>query len=148
MWDLSLVDPKSKLPHKDATLSLFGNATYVSPAKDPREQRNIHIYVRRLIHTFHPFALSFLPLADCVYISSIDLPSPSTSHLLITLRSGETIFLDLARQCHLSPYRIPNVWQLHEDRLRRSGLQTRRRHGPYVMLSSPTIIVLSVFFST
>ena len=67
-----------------------------------------------------------MPASD----SAVDLPSPSTSHLLVTLKDGTTLFLDLARKCNLSPYRIPNVWSMHEDRLRRSGMPAPKRLGP------------------
>jgi hypothetical protein len=54
---------------------------------------------------------------------------------MITLQNGEIIFVDLARQATLAPYRIPNVWKTHEERLTRSGLSLDDkppRNGPYV----------------
>ncbi len=60
--------------------------------------------------------------------SAIDTPSPAHSHLFLTMKDGTTLAFDLARR-NLSPYKIPNAWAQHQDRLRRSGVPGKEIGG-------------------
>ena len=52
------------------------------------------------------------------------------SKLFFTLKDGITLAYDLLRY-NLSPYKIPNVWHAHEERMRRSGIPGHRKtFGP------------------
>lgn len=64
---------------------------------------------------------------------------PALAHLQlpVTMKDGTTAFLDLERNAHLAPYRIPNVWAQQEDRLRRSGMEVPSRGRPCVPPSLP-----------
>lgn len=57
-------------------------------------------------------------------VTYVHTPSPAQSHILITMRDGNTLAYDLVRR-NLSPYKIPNCWAQYEERLRRSGVPGR-----------------------
>ncbi|KAI5898227.1 uncharacterized protein SCHCODRAFT_02566174 [Schizophyllum commune H4-8] len=47
--------------------------------------------------------------------------SPSHSHAFVTLASGEVRAYDV-ECCRVSPYKIPNLWDLYEEKLRQTGI--------------------------
>ncbi|KAK0466348.1 WD40 containing snare-dependent exocytosis protein [Desarmillaria tabescens] len=69
--------------------------------------------------------------------------SPSHSHAFLVLQSGEVRTYDLI--CHRkSPYTIPNMWKLYEDKLASSKMPEVTNAGSYNLLTGiPGGIVLS-----
>ncbi len=119
------MDDHKGLPMKEVTVSLYGDVTCVLAggkgvfARLTRSARDLHYQLHR-----RPVACPFAcePQKEAFLQRAAD--EGLSRQLFMTMRDGNTLAYDLARR-NLSPYKIPNVWQMHEDRLRRSGVPGR-----------------------
>ena len=131
----------------------FQFALPVSVASSTAQARGIKFLVfhpghHRLVavddgNTLHSYALNHisdhpnpnshppLPVREGSYslwgtITSVEQPSPSYTHLFLTMKDGSTHVWDLSRRV-LGNLKIGNMWTQHEERMIRSGIPGRHR---------------------
>ncbi|ORX37991.1 lethal giant larvae like, C-terminal-domain-containing protein [Kockovaella imperatae] len=105
----------------------------------PGHHRLIVIDEANTLHTFslshisdhtNPLTNPPLPVKEGSYtlwgtITAVEQPSPSYTHLFVTMKDGTTLSWDLSRRI-LGNWKIENCWMQHEQRMIRSGIPSRR----------------------
>jgi len=81
----------------------------------------------------HPNPLTHppLPVKEASYslwgtITAVEQPTPSYTHLFLTMKDGTTLSWDLSRGT-LGNWKVGNMWMEHEERMIRSGIPGRHK---------------------
>jgi syntaxin-binding protein 5 len=106
----------------------------------PGHQRLIAIDDNNTLHSYslsqisdhsNPLTHPPLPTKEASYtlwgtITAVEQPSPSYTHMLLTIKDGTTLVFDLSRRM-LSNWKIGNCWGDYEERMIRSGIPGRHK---------------------
>jgi syntaxin-binding protein 5 len=96
------------------------------------ESNTLHSFLLSNIsdHT-NPLTHPPLPVKEASYtlwgtITAVEQPSPSYTHMFLTVKDGTTLVYDLSRRV-LGNWKIGNCWGEYEERMVRSGIPGRRK---------------------